>query len=152
MRCPGNRQLHTGWNLTPTIYLICWESVWNLKEMNLKGVHWDRYEASITRRKRQQTKEPKYNFESKISYIQEHITECYLLVFRIENTVDGWDISYSKMPSLSMLADIGRISSGTETGDRSKHVLFIYYSKHLTVIRMWHWDISLNIYLLHIIS
>ena len=30
------------------------------------------------------------------------------LVFRIENTVDGWDISYSKMPSLSMLAGLSR--------------------------------------------
>ena len=36
------------------------------------------------------------------------LPECYLLVFRIENAVDGWDISYSKMPRLSMLAGLSR--------------------------------------------
>ena len=34
--------------------------------------------------------------------------------------------------------------------DRSKHLLIIYYSIYFSVIRMWNWVISFNIYLLHV--
>ena len=107
--------------------------------MNLKGVHWDRYEASITRRNRQQTKEPKYNFEYKICYIQEHITECYLLVFRIENTLDGWDISYSKMPSLSMLAGLSRHEA------KFPGNIFLLIKKIQMFLNCWNWKIQIDV-------
>ena len=67
------------------------------------------------------------------------LPECYLLVFRIENTVDGWDISYSKMPSLSMLAGLSRHEA------KFPGNIFLLIKKMKIFRNCWNWKIQIDV-------
>ena len=67
------------------------------------------------------------------------LPECYLLVFRIENTVDGWDISYSKMPSLSMLAGLSRHEA------KFPGNIFLLIKKMKMFLNCWNWKIQIDV-------
>ena len=67
------------------------------------------------------------------------LPECYLLVFRIENTVDGWDISYSKMPSLSMLAGLSRHEA------KFPGNIFLLIKKIQMFLNCWNWKILIDV-------
>ena len=59
-----------------------------------------------------------------IHHVCYYLPECYLLVFRIENTVDGWGHFLLKNAKSQYVSRYRRISSGSETETDPN----IYYS------------------------